>query len=349
MSATPAADGRLPKLALSVSPPDAEGDLLTTSQRLAASPRGEAQSSCARRTFGWLLIATYLCGLGFCGWLINRLITIPSTNSDYAFFVAGVFVFLAVPLSLHDINMHMVRRGGWGWGVGAPLLLAAHTPPSPSPNRLQLHYVDPLQNQCMRLIWMVPIYSIQSWLALVYHDSAIFLETARECYEAYALYSFLSLMLGALGGKARLAATLAAEKERARCMFPFCYFPTLTSVRYCVGWRMGTRFVHRIQVGVYQYVAIRVFISIVTLITAAFHVYGHSWTNWSEFYPYASIVINGSQMVALWCLALFYMETHDLLGKGGLRPLAKLCVRNSPRVWGGGGGAGAGAGVWHPE
>ena len=73
--------------------------------------------------------------------------------------------------------------------------LTAHTPQPNSPYRRSLHdihmhmrhYVDPLQRFVMRLLWMVPIYSLQSWWALVWHEDAHYLITARECYEAYCL------------------------------------------------------------------------------------------------------------------------------------------------------------------
>lgn len=64
---------------------------------------------------------------------------------------------------------------------------------------------------------------------------------------AFVLYEFYFLMLGFLGGRKKLAERLAAKpKERAHHPWPFslCF----------KGWRLGSRFVHRCTVGVYQYV-----------------------------------------------------------------------------------------------
>jgi hypothetical protein len=64
---------------------------------------------------------------------------------------------------------------------------------------------------------------------------------------AFVLYEFYMLMLAFLGGRKKLAERLAAKpKERARHPWPFsiCFR----------GWRLGSRFVHRCTVGVYQYV-----------------------------------------------------------------------------------------------
>ncbi len=42
---------------------------------------------------------------------------------------------------------------------------------------------------------LVPIYSIQSWLALRYHPEEIYFATARELYEAFVLWSFYKMLL----------------------------------------------------------------------------------------------------------------------------------------------------------
>jgi hypothetical protein len=51
---------------------------------------------------------------------------------------------------------------------------------------------------------MVPIYSIESWLCLRYKDYAIYIETLRDCYESYVLYSFLQFLIQVLGGEEAL-------------------------------------------------------------------------------------------------------------------------------------------------
>ena len=36
-----------------------------------------------------------------------------------------------------------------------------------------LHYVSPLQRHYIRILWMVPIYSVESWLALRFNEQAL--------------------------------------------------------------------------------------------------------------------------------------------------------------------------------
>jgi hypothetical protein len=46
------------------------------------------------------------------------------------------------------------------------------------------NYVKPhLQRYYIRCLWMVPIYSIESWLALRYQDYKVYIETPRDAYE----------------------------------------------------------------------------------------------------------------------------------------------------------------------
>ncbi|EKX48282.1 hypothetical protein GUITHDRAFT_162440 [Guillardia theta CCMP2712] len=86
-----------------------------------------------------------------------------------AWAIGAVFVAVSVPISLHDIHMHI------------------------------LHYVSPLQRHYIRILWMVPIYSIESWLALRFNDHKLIMETLREAYEAYVVYSFFRLLLEFMG------------------------------------------------------------------------------------------------------------------------------------------------------
>jgi hypothetical protein len=92
-----------------------------------------------------------------------------------AWFSAGAFVLLGFPISLYGIVMH----------------LANYNQPE-------------TQSYIVRILWMVPIYSIESWLCLRYKDYAIYIETLRDCYESYVLYSFLQFLIQVLGGEEAL-------------------------------------------------------------------------------------------------------------------------------------------------
>lgn len=51
--------------------------------------------------------------------------------------------------------------------------------------RLCRHWQKPyMQRYCVRILLMVPIYGIQSWCALIFHEKAFILESLREMVRA---------------------------------------------------------------------------------------------------------------------------------------------------------------------
>ena len=74
------------------------------------------------------------------------------------------------------------------------------------------HYNAPeLQRHVVRIICMVPIYALVSWLSLRFSSARRWLSPLRECYEAVVLYSFLQYLIGCLQRKSGdYAAWLAA-------------------------------------------------------------------------------------------------------------------------------------------
>jgi hypothetical protein len=61
------------------------------------------------------------------------------------------------------------------------------------------HYNAPeLQRHVVRIIFMVPIYALVSWLSLRFVSARRWLSPVRECYEAIVLYSFYSYLIACL-------------------------------------------------------------------------------------------------------------------------------------------------------
>jgi len=61
-----------------------------------------------------------------------------------------------------------------------------------------------LQRYVIRILWMVPIYGIESWFALRYTVTenvyvGVYLQAFREFYEAYVIWSFLHFLMSFLG------------------------------------------------------------------------------------------------------------------------------------------------------
>jgi len=116
-------------------------------------------------------------------------------------FSAGGFVLLGFPLSMYGIFQHLI-------------------------NYFQPH----VQCYVVRILWMVPIYSIESWLCLRFHSYAVYIETLRDMYESFVLYSFFRFLIEVLGGEDALVMVLK-DKSPTRGMhiwgFGLCLRPWL--------------------------------------------------------------------------------------------------------------------------
>jgi hypothetical protein len=42
----------------------------------------------------------------------------------------------------------------------------------------------------VRILWMVPVYALDSWFALRFSHARLPLDAVRECYEAFVIYNF---------------------------------------------------------------------------------------------------------------------------------------------------------------
>lgn len=67
------------------------------------------------------------------------------------------------------------------------------------------------------------------WLALRFPKAAIYLDSLRECYEAYLIYNFMTFLLAYLTAEYDFEVVLSG-KHQVQHFFPCCSLPP---------WRMG--------------------------------------------------------------------------------------------------------------
>jgi len=178
-----------------------------------------------------------------------------------------------------------------------------------------------LQRYIIRILLMVPIYAVESWFALRYKAQALYLESLREWYEALAIYSFYKLMersLGASAGEMQRVLRLRGPDTYVKHLFPFCCLPQ---------WKLSSEFIRHCRFGVFQYVVLKVIITLLTLIFVVTDTYGEGdLGNFKEGYVYMTFLNNVSQIWAMYCLILFYHTLKEELAP--LRPLQKLlCIK----------------------
>ncbi|XP_045459527.1 transmembrane protein 184C [Melitaea cinxia] len=209
------------------------------------------------------------------------------TKSDQGTLVGGGFVLLAVPISIWQITQHIV------------------------------HYTNPsLQKHIIRILWMVPIYALNAWIGLEFPEQSIYMDSLRECYEAYVIYNFMKYLLNYLNSGNDLEAVLET-KPQVYHIFPLC----------CMApWEMGREFVHNCKHGILQYTLVRPVTTVISMICDLCGVYGESDFSPNVAFPYMIAINNLSQFVAMYCLVLFYRANKEELKP--MKPIGKfLCIK----------------------
>jgi len=185
-------------------------------------------------------------------------------------------------------------------------------------------YAPDVQKFVVRILFMVPLYSVQSWLSLRFHGPArVYINLMRDLYEAYVIQSFVYYLIELLGGEDRMA-DLLSRKE--------AHFGSHGKVmsKILPRWRMGKDFLLKIKHGVLQYVVVK---TVMTLLTTFVFLpsgwYGEGTFSWNSAYVYITTILNISVMYALYCLVkLFHAVKSDLRSPVNWHPVGKfLCVK----------------------
>lgn len=163
---------------------------------------------------------------------------------------------------------------------------------------------------------MVPIYALNAWLGLIYPDHSIYMDSIRECYEAYVIYNFMKYLLNYLNLEMDFEANLEF-KPPVRHIFPLCCLKD---------WEMGREFVHNCKHGILQYTVLRPLTTMIAVLCEVNGVYGEGTLQAGVAYPYILAVNNVSQAVAMYCLVMFYRANLSELKP--MKPLPKfLCIK----------------------
>jgi hypothetical protein len=195
------------------------------------------------------------------------------------------------------------------------------------------HYHKPdVQRRIMAVLWMVPIYGITSWLSLVVPKFESIFGALRDCYEAYAVYTFIALLIAILEdgrGLQHLLTTLtehiveernAVEEavrnrqprppEHLRPPFPCCYEWHKPS-------QVAKAWLYQCRLMAMQFVMTKPFFSLVPLICwlAGFDYdshppFVHREIDWKSPKLYIIFLQNLSVAVAFYGLLSFYHGTE---------------------------------------
>lgn len=183
--------------------------------------------------------------------------------------------------------------------VGAVLLAVLHI------YRHLVNYTEPIyQRYIVRIIFMVPVYALMSFLSLILPDSSIYFNSIREVYEAWVIYNFLSLCLAWVGGPGAVVLSLSGRTLKPSWLLFTCCFPAVP---------LDGRFIRRCKQGCLQFVILIPILAIISLILYAKEKLKDGNFNPGQAYLYLTIIYTISYTSALHALALFYVACRDLL------------------------------------
>ncbi|KAI0367287.1 DUF300-domain-containing protein [Pilatotrama ljubarskyi] len=175
-----------------------------------------------------------------------------------------------------------------------------------------------LQRQVVRIMLMVPLYAIASFISLFSLEAAFFIDAVRDIYEAFVIYCFFDLLIAYLGGERSLLILLHGRPPKYP-VFPGNLFWREVDVSDPYTFLFLKR-------GVIQYVQVKPILALVTVVLKAIGKYNEGDLRAGSGYLYVSIVYNVSICLALYCLAIFWMCVNDDLKP--FRPMPKfLCVK----------------------
>ncbi|KAL2971016.1 hypothetical protein AAZX31_15G170400 [Glycine max] len=215
-----------------------------------------------------------------------------------------------------------------------------------------------LQKWIVVVISMVPIYATKSIISLWNPRLSLACDILRNYYEAFALYSFGRFLIACLGSKNRnymlymllktihegigpVALEIKRFLETLLLLKSIAYIfdVKLTSmlsyhpkplVKICcifcnIFWhpyKLGKDLLTTEKIGLVQYMILKTVCALLAFILELAGVYGDGEFKWYYGYPYIAVVLNFSQMWALYCLVQFYNVTHERLQP--IKPLAKF-------------------------
>ncbi|KAL1914928.1 uncharacterized protein VTP21DRAFT_7844 [Calcarisporiella thermophila] len=203
---------------------------------------------------------------------------------------AGLFATIASLISLHTIWMHLKN------------------------------YRKPmLQRFTVRILWMVPIYALSSWISLVSTNASFYMDAIRDMYEAFVIYCFFNLLVYLLGGERALLIMLHSRPPTQH-LFPVNWWRK----EIYVGDPYSFLFVKR---GILQFIYVKLILTLATMVLKIFGLYNEGYISWTSGYFWISFFYNLSVCLSLYCLMVFFLATKEDLAP--FRPLSKfLCVKS---------------------
>ncbi|KAK3294759.1 organic solute transporter Ostalpha-domain-containing protein [Chaetomium fimeti] len=175
-----------------------------------------------------------------------------------------------------------------------------------------------LQRYVVRILLMIPIYSVASWTSMVSRTAADFLSPIRDIYEAFTIYTFFQLLINYLGGE-RALIIMTHGREPVDHLWPLNHALPRVDIS-------DPHTFLAIKRGILQYAWLKPTLSLAAIIMKATGTYQEGYIGLNSGYFWSGIIYNISVTVSLYSLGLFWVCMHNDLKP--FRPVPKfLCVK----------------------
>ncbi|KAL8382893.1 hypothetical protein RB595_006594 [Gaeumannomyces hyphopodioides] len=185
---------------------------------------------------------------------------------------------------------------------------------------LQLkNYRKPLlQRYVVRILLMVPLYSISSWSSMVSLKLAAWFDPVRDIYEAFTIYTFFQLLINYLGGERSLI-IMTHGREPVSHAWPMDHVFAKADISDPYTFLAIKR-------GILQYAWLKPLLAVAAIAMKATGTYKEGYIGLDSGYTWSGLIYNISMTVSLYCLALFWVCMHEDLKP--FRPVPKfLCIK----------------------
>jgi hypothetical protein len=173
-----------------------------------------------------------------------------------------------------------------------------------------------LQRHVIRILMLVPIFSIASWTSLISLRVAFWVDPLRDVYEAFVLYTFFQLLINFLGGERSLI-ILMHGRPPVDHLWPLDYVLPKVDIS-------DPHTFLSIKRGILQYAWIKPALAVATLVMKATDTFKEGKIQLNSGYMWTSIIYNISICWSLYDLALFWVCMNADLQP--FRPMPKFLV-----------------------
>ncbi|KAF5226309.1 hypothetical protein C3747_91g69 [Trypanosoma cruzi] len=239
-----------------------------------------------RRMYYW--VGTFVCVLGVLLLVVLLLKNVMRDQKVFPSFIGGYCAIFATILSLFQILEHLTC------------------------------FSDPeCQTKIVRILFMVPLYAMISWICILAPSAAEYLNLIRDAYESYAIYAFFQLMIALMGGMDTVyRALMLEERPPITHFFPFCWMEPL---------KVSPTFVRNCRLCLFQFMVVKPLVTVVVIILTAKDEMG-SILDVRKGYFWTTLVYNISITTAFTALVYFYTGLKEFM-EGTDAFMKFLCVK----------------------